>query len=359
MLLIHRYIIKQFLNTLIFSLIALCAIFVIVNLLENLDDFLDAKASLQVVVLYYVNFLPEIIKLLTPVGVLISALFTVGRLSNLNEITAMKSGGMSLYRIMFPYLLLCLMLSLGQLYFNGWIVPKANIAKTKLETKYLGETAGGPIFNFYYRDTPNRTVIMSYFDAEKKIANGVSIDEFSGTKSPRLVKRISGNTMRWDNKKNIWVLARVISREFVGDRVINTRLDSLEIKINVSGDQIVQLQKKPEQMTFDEMKEYIEVLRRGGKDVKKMEIEYYAAYAFPYANIIVILFAIPFSSVKKKNGLAIQIAAAMIVSFIYLIFTKLGQSVGYNANMSPILSGWLANIVFLIIGLGVLFRTKT
>ncbi len=359
MLLIHKYIIKQFVNTLVFAIIALCAMFVIVNLLENLDDFLDAKASFQIVLLYYVNYLPEIIKLLTPVGVLISALFTVGRLSNLNEITAMKSGGMSLYKIMVPYIVICLIISLCSVYFSGWIVPQANIAKTNIETKYLGESAGGPIYNFYYRDTPNRNIIMQYFDADKQIANGVSIDEFSGTANPRLIKRLSSANMRWDNLKKTWIMQKVLSREFTAEKVINIRYDSLEVKINVNGNQIVQLQKEPDQMTFDEMKDYIEILRRGGKDVKKMEIEYYSAYSFPYASIIIVLFAVPFASVKKKNGLAIQIAAAMIISFMYLIFTKLGQSVGYNANLSPIISGWLANIIFLILGLIVLFRTKT
>ncbi len=45
---------KQFLNTLVFSLMVLCVIFVVVNLLENLDDFMDAKASFEVILKYYV-----------------------------------------------------------------------------------------------------------------------------------------------------------------------------------------------------------------------------------------------------------------------------------------------------------------
>ncbi len=133
----------------------------------------------------------------------------------------------------------------------------------------------------------------------------------------------------------------------------------MKIKLNVAGDEVQKMQKKPDQMTFAEYRDYLDFLQRGGKDITKLEVEYYANYAFPFANIIVIFFSIPFASVKKKNGIAVQIAAAMIVAFSYLIFTKVGQSLGTAMAFNPVLSGWLANIIFILVGLGILFRTKT
>ena len=359
MLLIHKYIIKQFANTLIFALIALCTIFIIVNLMENLDDFIDAKADFDVIVLYYLNYLPEILKLLTPVGVLVSALFTVGRLSNLNEITAMKSGGMSLYRIMIPYVILCLMISLFQLYFNGWIVPKANEKVRQIEMKYLEKSQNQSIYNLFYRDTPQRNVVLSYFDVNNKIASGVSIDDYSSVDKPRLLVRTSGVSMSWDTVSNQWIMQNVIQRRYYADSVITQRFDTLSAGIYITAHQLASLQKEINEMTFTEIRDYIDLLKKGGKDVAKMETKYYSGYAFPFSNLVIILFAIPFASVKKKNGLAVQITSAMLVSFAYLIFQELGQSVGSTASLSPIISGWLANIIFLIVGLIVLFKTKT
>lgn len=129
MKLIDRYILKQFIWTFVFAQLALSIIFVIIDLMSNLDRFLDQNATWDIIAKYYLYYIPEILKLMTPVSTLLSTLFTVGRMSTLNEITAMKSGGVSLYRIMLPFIVISLIISISHLYFNGWVVPQANQKK--------------------------------------------------------------------------------------------------------------------------------------------------------------------------------------------------------------------------------------
>jgi lipopolysaccharide export system permease protein len=110
---LDRYILRQLISTVLFSIIGLCVLFVVVHLLENLDGFLDRKTPPKLIALFYLNYLPEIIKLITPIAMLLSSLFTMGRFSQQNELTAMKAGGMSLYRIMLPVLLFGIVLWVG------------------------------------------------------------------------------------------------------------------------------------------------------------------------------------------------------------------------------------------------------
>ena len=112
-------------------------------------------------------------------------------------------------------------------------------------------------------------------------------------------------------------------------------------------------------MNLDEIREYISLLERGGKDVRMKRIDYFGQYAFPFANFIVVFFAIPFASVRKKSGIAVEIATAMIVSFAYLVFTKISQSIGFELNLQPVMIAWSANVVFFIIGILNVLRTKT
>ena len=229
--LIDRYIIKQFVNTLVFSIIALSVIFVIVNLLENLEKFLDQDASFFVIIEYYIYFLPDIMQIMMPVATLLATLFTIGNLSTKNEITAMKSGGLSLYRLMIPIILFNILLSLGQLYFNGWIVPKANEGKRKIEMKYLNKNDGGtPIYNLYFRDKPTVNILMQYYEAELKRGNRVSIEEFSSEYKPRLVRRIEANTINWDSVKHNWILNDAVERKFSENRVYVKRYSKLDMK---------------------------------------------------------------------------------------------------------------------------------
>ena len=358
--LIDRYIIKTFISTLLFAMIALCVIFIIVNLLERLDDFLDQNAGFMVIAKYYIYYLPAILQILTPVATLLSTLFTIGRMSTINEITAMKSGGMSLYRIMLPVIFIAILLSFGQLYFNGWVVPVANKNKNEIEKKYLNvSSTGAPIYNLYFRDKPTTNVMMQYYDANSKTGSRVSIEEFSEEMKPRLVKRAEAGQIFWDTAKSVWIMKDAIIREYFANKVGIQRVGEYEVKLMISHDQISKLQQSPDEMTFTESRDYIEILKTGGKDVRMQLIDYHGKWAFPFANLIVILFGVPFASVRRKGGIAIQIGAAMVVSFTYMIFTKVSQTISFAYGFDPVFSGWVANIIFFIVGIITILRTKT
>ena len=359
MKILDLYVIRNLFFTFIFSIVSLCTIFLIVNLMENLDKFLDLNTPFPIVVEYYAQTLPDVIKLLTPVAMLVSMLFTIGGLSNKNEITAMKTGTMSLYRIMLPLVVFGLLISFIQLYFNGWIVPKSNENKFSIEQKYLNKEIGGSLFNLYFRDNPLKNIAMRYYDPIEKTAFAISIEEFSSENKPRLLSRIDAQKMAWDSARNSWKLIDAIYRDFTNSHISQIRKDTSHIELLTSHSQIVKIKKLPDEMSFDEFKEYIALMQRSGRDVRKQMIEYYANYAFPFANFIVVLFAVPFASVRRRGGIAVQISAALAVSFIYLVFTKLSQTIGLASSINPIFIAWFANSFFFIVGIAVIFKTKT
>jgi lipopolysaccharide export system permease protein len=356
--LLDRYILRQFISTLFFAIIALCLIFLVVNLMENLDDFIDKKVPNPVIIKYYISFFPEILKILTPVSVLIATLFSIGKLSTNNEITAMKSGGLSLYRLMLPMVAFAIVLSLLQLYFNGWIVPVANQTKLEIERVYLkkAKAQGGSLFNLFFRDTPTKNVMMQYYHSSEKSGYQVAIEEYTDELSPRLRSRIEANRIVWQDGN--WQLQDGIIRTFSNNSVFVRSFDTLDTKLNIKHNQLIKLQMLPDEMTFDEKRDYIKVLKMGGQDIRKNLIDYYAGFAFPFANLIVMLFGVPFASVKKRGGIAIQITAAMVTAFTYLIFTEISKTLGYSMNLNPILVGWSANLIFFLASIVVLIKTQ-
>ena len=126
---LDRYIVRQFFVNAVFALFAVTVIFVVIDALEHLDDFIDKQATMTIVAQYYFYFIPEIVKLIMPVALLLASLFVTARLSTQYELTAMKASGISLYRIMIPYVVVALLVSIASVYFNGWIVPSANKKK--------------------------------------------------------------------------------------------------------------------------------------------------------------------------------------------------------------------------------------
>lgn len=361
MLKLDRYILKQIILTLIFAIFALCIIFIVVNLMETMDKFIDAKVSLDIITRYYLVYLPEILKILTPVSVLLACLLTVGKLSNNNEITAMKTGGLSLYRLIFPIFVLGVVLSLGQYYFNGWIVPAANEEKSRISEVHLKRGSGdGYISNLAFRDSPTRNILMQYYDAEMKIAYKIAIEDYDTNMATRLLSRLEAQQMYWNDTLKKWILKDgIVTKIDKNGHVRPERFDKLPINIRINQKQLAKINKKTKELTFDEMSDYIRLLRTGGKDVRKLEIEYRSEQALPLANFIVVFFAVTFASVKKRGGLAIQIAAAMVISFAYLICFQLAKPIGLVVNVSPIIIGWSSNILFFCAGVISLIKTRT
>src|SRR5438105_9070062 len=134
---IDRYFLKQFLLTAVFALVAFILLFVVIDMMENLDDFLDRHATPDIIARYYFYFIPEIVKLMIPVAILLAALFTTSRFTMYNELTAVKSSGVSLYRFMMPVVAVALLISLLSVYFNGWVVPLANKKKLEMGRVYF------------------------------------------------------------------------------------------------------------------------------------------------------------------------------------------------------------------------------
>ena len=69
---IDKYIIVQFVKNFLFSVICFILIFILVDLFENLDKFLDNKFTFGMVLNYYFYFIPEIVKLITPISMLLA-----------------------------------------------------------------------------------------------------------------------------------------------------------------------------------------------------------------------------------------------------------------------------------------------
>lgn len=360
MKIIDRYILKQFIFTFIFAQAALSMIFVVIDLMSNLDKFLDQNATLEIISKYYLYFMPEILKLLTPIASLLSTLFTVGRMSTLNEVTAMKSGGVSLYRIMLPFVAVAILISFVHLYFNGWIVPESNKLKHDISHKYFSTSnANAPIYNLYFREGPKINLLMQHYDSDLKSGSRIAIEYFSDENSPRLIKRVESNIIFWKEESQDWLMKQVIERIYSGNDVNTIKHDSLEITLNITDSKIAKLKKSPDEMNFNELAEFIDILQSGGRDVRELQIDYHGQWAFPFANFIVILFGVPFASVRRKGGIAIQIGAALIISFFYIIFLKVSQPLAQTMDIQPIVAGWMANMIFFIAGIIVIIRTKT
>jgi lipopolysaccharide export system permease protein len=358
-MIIRLYVLKQVMITTAFAIMALSMIFIVVDLLEHLDNFLDKKVGIAVIVRYYLSFLPSILTLLVPVGMLLGSLFAVGRLTNSNEVVAMRAAGQSLFHFLLPLLLFGVVMSGVQLWFNGWVAPKANTIKFSIERLHLARNpGGGSLYNMYFRNSPTSTVSIESYDEEKREAINVVLEEFSSVTQPRLVSRSTIRTMRYHLPTKRWVAEDGWKRTFVDSTTTLVRLAGTEVPFTIAHDQIARLRKVPGELTFTELADYIQTQQRGGKDTRRQEIDALGQWAFPWANVIVVLLAVPFATIKRRAGIAVNIAAAMIISVVYIACSKIVQAIGVQTTMPAVVIAWFANGLFALVGVVNLFRLR-
>ncbi len=360
MKILDRYIVKQFILTTLFGLLAFTTIFVIIDLMENLDDFLDNNVETAIIIRYYLSFTPEIIKLMTPVAILLSSLFTTGKLSSNNELTAMKAGGMSIYRYMTPLLGIALLVSAVSVYFNGWVVPYANQQKFGIERTYLRKGIESIArTNIYLQDGPRRIIYISFFEGQSNTGSRVSIQEFSDERLLTISQRWDGSSIHWDSTSRTWTIKNGTHRlvHLNGEQTIPFTEFTFS-DLTFSPKDLIKKVEKPAEMNYTELREFIERQQQSGNDVARWMVDYHGKIAFPFASVIVVLFGVPFSFGKRRSGLALQFGISVAICFIYLAFMKISEVFGYNGDLNPLLTAWLANLIFFSAGVVNIFRVN-
>ncbi|MBK8550927.1 MAG: LptF/LptG family permease [Ignavibacteria bacterium] len=355
MKILDKYILKQFIKNFLFGLLCFILVFILVDLFENLDKFIDKNLNAGSILQYYLYFIPEILKLITPVGMLLATLFTMSKLANYSEMTAINAAGISLSRISLPLIVFGFLITLFSIYFNGWITPKSNSAKFNFERQYLDKNKiAGLIQNLHIQDSENTILSIGSYNEPDKTGSNSSIQIFNDKDQSKLNYRFDIKTMKLDSDKNEWKLINVSKREFDSSLTENyTFKDTIYVsqipeikKIYLSPSQILKKQLKPDELLLSEQKELITSMEESGQNVSRTKVDYYSKISFPFANIIIILFGLSISSNKRKSGAALQFGISILIAFVYLGFIKVSQTLGYNGEINPILTAWMANILF-------------
>jgi lipopolysaccharide export LptBFGC system permease protein LptF len=115
----------------------------------------------------------------------------------------------------------------------------------------------------------------------------------------------------------------------------------------------------PQQMTYGQLRRYIQQLRASGYASDEMLVELYKKTSWPLISLVMALIALPFSFRIGKRGAMYGIGIALFLAFVYWtlfgVFTKFGE-VG---NLPPVLSAWSANVLFAIAALYLFLRVET
>jgi LPS export ABC transporter permease LptG len=381
--LLDRYIARSWVANVALVLLAFASIYFLAEFMDLIDDVQQHKVPGRVLVHYYAAHVWLIGFTVAPVAVLVGVLITLGLLARRNEVTAMKAGGISVYRAALPVLAMGALASLLLYGMQEWILPVTN----KAAALDFNVIKGRPAQSSDQFD--RRWVLASderfyNFDAivdraprPRGVAEPAREDDFDAIYGfsiydvdPRtweLRGRLFAHRAAWEpttrsyDLENGWRLdtrgPRPVFRAFTSQRV---RAIGREPGGEIEPPSYFRREEKPsDTMGFGELRHYIASLERRGFDVTKHRVQLHRKVAFPMVGLVMTLLAVPFSFVVARRGALYGIGIAIVVAIVYWAVLSSFEALGNNALLHPALAAWAPNLLFGAAGLYLILTLET
>jgi lipopolysaccharide export system permease protein len=348
---LHRYVLSEFIRLFTLSLSSLIFIYVIILFFQKMQRFIKYQAPLYLIFEYFLYTIPEVMFQWTlPYGVLFATLLTLGTLSRHSEITAMKAGGVSLYRIISPLLLFALLVSLFSFVGNEYISPlAAQKSKYLLEVKIKKEEPSTFFKNYKIWFQGNEGIFnVQLLDPKEKVLKGLTFYKLDP--EFRCIQRLDAREARWVDGK--WRLRDGAIRDFTEDGSMQTvPFKEMEISIKEDWESFQRVERKSEEMSYTELRTYIQKIRAAGYDATRYLVDLHAKVASPLLNLIMVLAGIPFAlKTGRSGGLALNIGISVMVGFVCGVTFYVFLSFGKSAVLPPFISVWTPIVLFGLAG---------
>jgi LPS export ABC transporter permease LptG len=358
------YVLRRFFYYFVLLMGAFVLLFETFTFFELLDDIARHRVPFLIVVDYFSYLAPYLLYQLAPLGALVAVLVTLGIMSKNNEIVAIKASGISMYRLALPLLLAGLALSVTMIVLDDTYLPYANQRQDALHNLIKGRPPqtythpqrwifgeGSKIYNY------------DLFDPTEKLFGGLTVLEIDPV-TFQVRRRIFASRARWSETQKVWVLEGGWVRDFADGAIVRyerlppvTSLPELtEPPTYFNPDR---WGKQAFQMSWRELRRYIDGLQRAGFDVSALTVQWHEKIAFPLLAPVSMLLAIPFAFLVGTRGAVGGVALGVGFGIVYWSAAKLLEAMGGVGQLPPFLAGWSPDIIFFFLGLYFFFKMPT
>ncbi len=357
MKILDRYLLREFLSYLTLSLIGFIVIFVVVDLFQKIDVFLDHKASATLVTRFYLYRAPEVVVLVLPVALLLATFLALGQLNKFGQLTAMRAAGPSLIAIPGPVFQVALAMTILSLLLGEWVVPRANRERDRIYDERIQgvrhETAAERA-DLTYLGQGNRIFVMRLYLIREQRMHEVSLQEFE---HGALVRRLDAAEATWDGRN--WVFSSGMMRTFEGGVEHARPFEKLVVQgIAERPEDFAKEARPPEEMSYFELRDFVERTRASGARVANYLVDLHLKLAFPLVNLIVVMIGAPVATRLRMQSAAFGFGLSVAIAFIYYAFMRTGQALGHNGALPPYLAAWMGDLVFGAVGLTMMTRAQ-
>lgn len=367
MKILDRYLFREFAIPVGYCLAGFVALFMIFDLLSRLSKFMTAKMTLVRMIFFYGCFLAQAIDYLLPAALLLGGLYAIWQFTRSNEIMAMRASGISLTRIVAPFLIIGLLFTGVSFWMKERLAPSAAFWMSEIQAnRYRPLPEHKQVQNLaYYNSTERRQWNVGELDLYNPgtlLSVRVREERVDGTRAQEIyaakAEYLDG---RW------WFRSPQVQIYDTADNPIGKLLppkpDPEEIvEMSYRGEtpsDMAASVKEPDFLTTREMRSYLAVRRGISKEESaRWRVDIHVRRALPWTCLIVTLFVIPTGArTGRQNALTgIFVAVGLLLGFYTLM--QVGVVLGKQQFIAPWMGAWLSNVVFTVVGIVMMVRSR-
>jgi len=345
------YIIKKFIGTYIYAILLIISIAIVFDFNENLSKFTQYHAPWRAIIFdYYANFIPYYSNLFSPLFVFIAVIFFTSKLAGNSEIIAMLAAGVSIKRLMRPYMLSCVVIAGLTFYLNSFVIPHGTVIRQNFETLYRNSKKNTSAEDIQLFVAKNTTAYIQNYDDQYKRGYGFSLVKI---KNKKIVSHLTAMEIQYDtiaDSKYHWKLSNWKIRTLKGLKEHIQSGATKDTVLLMEPTDLVYSKGQQETFTSPELRDYIsKQTSRGSGNVVQYEVEFHKRIAMSFSSFILTIIGLALSSRKRKGGMGLSLGIGLALSFSYIMLQTVSATFAIQDNTPPMLAAWIPNIIFAII----------
>lgn len=342
------YIIRKFLGTYFYSILLLTVIIIIFDISEKIDDFIEKDAPLRAIIFdYYFNFIPYFVNMFSALFTFIAVVYFTSRLASNTEIVAMLNAGISFYRILLPYLISAVFLTLLSFTLMNYVIPYTNRDLRAFEKLYIKNPFKSNEMNLHLQLEPGTYIYVENFNSVGNVGYRFSVEKFDST---GLKMKLRADMITWDSIQNRWHMTNYVIRQILpnGEK-IRTGVETDTVMKFTPADFKVDIE-DAKVMTYTQLNKFIEQEKmRGSTLTGQFNLEKYKRLTFPFANIVLTFIGVALSSRKVRGGIGMHLGMGIAIAFTFILLLQISSVFAIFGNLPASIALWIPNIIYAIV----------
>jgi lipopolysaccharide export system permease protein len=346
---LDKYVIRRLLGPLAMVIVSTSLLYVVIDLTENVDDMAKNHAPLDVIVSYYFNLVPQLIMDIMPLALMISVLILLTVLERQQELTAFKAGGISLYRVVVPILLVASLAAGAMWVLSESVVPNSNREAKKLLDRIKGRetarsySAGGRQW-LLSRDDLSFYNFLQFDETDQSMVRftKLTIDETMELRFHLFTQRVTFTNGAWIAQSG-WY------RSVKPDGTVEFEMITgpTEVGISETPDYFAHERRIPAEMSVKELRSHINELQDSGHHPARLIVRWHQKLAYPLSAFLMVFLALPFGLNRGGRRVTTMqgIALALVLGIIYYVSVAFFGKLGEAEVLPAVLGAWAPAIL--------------